>query len=259
MELHPPSENKSELIFARALSRDPVEEDGGLNIYGFLAGDPISQADGLGLECISIIKIKRGKAYEIATGVYVSYDIDGSLDKCDCCYSPSGNGKIEVGIGAKFEKKFFAGVRGSGVGGSVTAKLSLAKFDAGGSFAYESCPGGGCGDVKIPVGTLTVGPTASGEVSGGLHAGRFVNIDLYGSAEADLNVNFSVGVDVHSCNGHGSAELIGTLNSDMSLKADVYAKTQLWNFYRAYEAANFDWSLWNIGWTDEPLGTLAKW
>ena len=63
------------------VSRDLVEEDGGLNIYGFLAGDPITQADGLGLECVNIVKIKLGNGYEIATGVYFSYDIDGTLDK----------------------------------------------------------------------------------------------------------------------------------------------------------------------------------
>ena len=33
----------------RWLSRDPIEEDGGLNLYGFLANDGINQVDGVGL------------------------------------------------------------------------------------------------------------------------------------------------------------------------------------------------------------------
>ena len=160
------------------LSKDPMEEAGGDNLNAFVGNDPISQADGRGLECVNKAKLKFGNAFEIATGVYVSWDIDGSWDKCGCCNVISGNGKIEVGIGAKFEKKVFVGVNGWGAGGSLTAEFSLAKFNAGGNFSYTSCPSDSCVDVKLPLATLTLGPTASVEVSGGLHAGSYVNISL---------------------------------------------------------------------------------
>ena len=32
------------------LSRDPIEEDGGLNLYGYVLNDPINMVDPLGLD-----------------------------------------------------------------------------------------------------------------------------------------------------------------------------------------------------------------
>jgi hypothetical protein len=40
---------------AKWLSRDPIEEDGGLNLYGFVANNPLSRIDRLGLELVEIV------------------------------------------------------------------------------------------------------------------------------------------------------------------------------------------------------------
>jgi RHS repeat-associated protein len=38
-------------ISGRFINRDPIEEDGGLNLYGFVVNDPIRRVDKLGLSC----------------------------------------------------------------------------------------------------------------------------------------------------------------------------------------------------------------
>src|SRR5690606_34403500 len=35
----------------RFINRDPIEEEGGLNLYGFVENDPVNRWDVLGLDC----------------------------------------------------------------------------------------------------------------------------------------------------------------------------------------------------------------
>lgn len=75
----------------RWISRDPIEEQGGVNLYGFVGNDPVSRSDRLGLE----IHIKtrqvmvpykqiRAEALEVETGGFeVWWEEDASSEKCD--------------------------------------------------------------------------------------------------------------------------------------------------------------------------------
>ena len=43
-------------VLARWLTRDPIEEEGGLNIYGFIGNDGVSYWDYLGMKEIEIVR-----------------------------------------------------------------------------------------------------------------------------------------------------------------------------------------------------------
>jgi|GEM_PF-2876904 len=75
-------------VLKRWLSRDPIEEEGGLNLYGFLNNDPINYFDSLGLEkCID------GKR-ECVIDLYIAHGSDQkNLEKLD--YKPFRRAKSD--------------------------------------------------------------------------------------------------------------------------------------------------------------------
>ena len=53
---------------ARFINRDPIEERGGLNLYGFLSNDPVNYADILGLASYDGPSEEEGFAYDLSVG-----------------------------------------------------------------------------------------------------------------------------------------------------------------------------------------------
>jgi uncharacterized protein RhaS with RHS repeats len=49
----------------RWISRDPIEERGGLNLYGMVGNDPVNQWDYLGMECGCIVNVVLINAIEV--------------------------------------------------------------------------------------------------------------------------------------------------------------------------------------------------
>ena len=76
----------------RWISRDPIEEDGGVDLYGFLSNDVLSHIDMLGLADI-IISLNRASADYF--GVYGTLNISLTDNKKICCEPPQGILTIE--------------------------------------------------------------------------------------------------------------------------------------------------------------------
>ena len=60
----------------RWISRDPLEEEGGLNLYGFVNNDPVNAVDAFGLQTLSFKGPRSQSVTEWRLPVPISYDID---------------------------------------------------------------------------------------------------------------------------------------------------------------------------------------
>lgn len=65
----------------RWISRDPINEKGGGNLYGYVANTPLNLVDKLGLEGTWTFSIHQEKGYFRPT-IYVSYKMDAEEKKC---------------------------------------------------------------------------------------------------------------------------------------------------------------------------------
>jgi hypothetical protein len=88
----------------RWLSRDPIEERGGLNLYGFVGNSPVSAIDTLGLSCPCKCKKVTGgppnnrvgshyRSDGLQVGVQVPWRVEvyGDINKCRCRYIDTGS------------------------------------------------------------------------------------------------------------------------------------------------------------------------
>ncbi|MCS7090622.1 MAG: RHS repeat-associated core domain-containing protein [Limisphaera sp.] len=148
----------------RWLSRDPIGERGGKNLYAFVANDPRNHVDVLGLQpCRKLGKISWGFSANIATGIYVGWDASGDLEKCGCCYTANVELGLEVGIGAKFRRQGSATVNIPGIGPvgvyfGIDAVLSLAQQRTHANATVTWCPGEISGGGKVYLIDLELGP-----------------------------------------------------------------------------------------------------
>jgi RHS repeat-associated protein len=71
----------------RYISRDPIEEGGGLNTYLFAANDPFNRLDPFGLEWSTVnchqLQFKLGAGATVIIGFEASANLSGQM--CDCC------------------------------------------------------------------------------------------------------------------------------------------------------------------------------
>jgi RHS repeat-associated protein len=84
----------------RFLSRDPIEEDGGSNLYGFVANDPISNVDVLGLA--GYFFDGTGNSRKSGTNVLILHD------------AYSGLAYYYRGVGSSFGTRAVGGLTGAG-------------------------------------------------------------------------------------------------------------------------------------------------
>ena len=107
----------------RWLNRDPLQEQGGINLYGYVHGDPLGYVDPDGRYAIWVARgvaaaVGAGSNYLIQAGFY--YAAHGSWIPWDCVdgYSmleSAGLGALGVGKSAKVPK----GERGQQVGSMI--------------------------------------------------------------------------------------------------------------------------------------------
>jgi RHS repeat-associated protein len=76
-------------------SRDPIEEKGGLNLYGFVANNPIVYTDNLGL-----FNLKLSGMFGVLLVVRVSVELDYKNDGNCICGKISYEGEAGLGAGA---------------------------------------------------------------------------------------------------------------------------------------------------------------
>ena len=107
----------------RFASRDPIEEEGGLNLYGFVGNNPIDQIDFLGLDCRKTAtfefaqdnqgvfepsdKVNVSSLDEINLGIFVKkYDENGDCCKGECIkeiiISAHGSGAGTLSLGGYY-------------------------------------------------------------------------------------------------------------------------------------------------------------
>ena len=78
--------------FGRFISRDPIEEQGGLNLYGFCGNDPINKVDYLGMDITLETGNNTGVKWNDAYHQQVCVDIWDKTKKCteqnkrNCCH-----------------------------------------------------------------------------------------------------------------------------------------------------------------------------
>jgi len=259
-------------------NRDPIGEQGGPNIYGFVYNDPVSFIDLWGLECQNIFNFGLGGSWNVAPGIFGAWDFDVNVDKCDrwsspatiegCgyCYRVHVKAGAEIGVGAKFYWKKSASILGFGFQAALSAEFSLAKVGANGETTIFICPN--------PLGTvvdhdssvvrlvdLTVGPTASVSASGGLHAGKYVNINVVGDITAYANLHATLGIKVVSYGSHGNIQAVGSFTGNIGFKSKLYARGNVFGGYFDWNFWDFDWTLFDKpGWAEEEeLGRLWSW
>ena len=126
----------------RWLGRDPAEEKGGVNLFGFVGNNAIENVDILGLSwkkvnCVDFSIDFSASAY---AGVGGSVGIGGSYEMCECCNTSTGeisdkwahkgevNAQVSVGIGFGVEVEvlnFRAGwtITGPSVSAKVEASI----------------------------------------------------------------------------------------------------------------------------------------
>ncbi len=134
-------------VAGRWPNRDPIEEQGGLNLYGFVDNDGVNTVDLLGL-CTknTIFEISKAGSVQTPKGVFFTWGVSGKIEKDDpdtcmsCCYYANLAGDFEIGVGLKVRKSFKLSVWKFTVDGGVTGELSLAKQKFSGEVSVKYCP-----------------------------------------------------------------------------------------------------------------------
>ncbi len=118
----------------RWITRDPVEEEGGLNLYGFSQNDPVNKVDPLGLKLrVSGSSEERQRMFDIIKGMGCgqltmdgSGNIYGQFDDDECspcnCLKQIINSSKNVKVGFSEEAYLYGG--GSWDGDTGTASLA---------------------------------------------------------------------------------------------------------------------------------------
>jgi RHS repeat-associated protein len=82
----------------RWINRDPIEENGGLNLYGFVGNDEVNWFDYLGLATLTVSVDRYGRTKEAIYSVVTVSSDDADVNKC-CCLPKFFHG-IERGTDA---------------------------------------------------------------------------------------------------------------------------------------------------------------
>lgn len=189
---------------AKWLSRDPISEAGGLNLYGYVANNPIDEVDPLGLLAyvLSLSVNAEGGLMGAGTGGSSAWGVGISFDSWNGIPFPS-----EIGIVNSVAKQTTYTGGGFGLGlnflGSQANNLSDMQ---------TKCPSDATPTLDFDAGER-VGPFA------GMHFGR------------DLSVSADVGLGGRSYGGAGtsnvttnvySASIPGAISSYLNTFADIF-------------------------------------
>ena len=173
----------------RFLSRDPIAEQGGLNLYAFVGNRVALLFDLLGLsewKRIHCQKISTGFELGAYVGVGVSGGIEISGEICDCCNKNTGAVLIEdtwsVVVSISGRIGFGAGAHLKIGGFSVSLDFLAPQFDLVGlSGGYEKdCGKEGHGFFRKEI---SADVSLSGNIGKGVGIGGYVGIRFFGGVE----------------------------------------------------------------------------
>jgi hypothetical protein len=136
-------------------SRDPIEEDGGVNLYGFLGNDGINGFDVLGMQ---------------------DFDCTPCQDQCDKCFPNPGdrqqceadcrNAKLKMNCGPDNKKKGGDDDDDNGGGGGRGGCISRCIQQSGGNWALGALGLGSIGGGSVPLKAVIRTGVAGGGRSG---------------------------------------------------------------------------------------------
>lgn len=218
--------------WGRWINRDPSEENGGISLLCFVANNPISTFDYLGLcSRTSLGSIEGSEFATVPPGIFFGGRLKGEmeLDDCDCCIYGKIEMEAEFGLGIKVQKSFKAKRPGFEFGYGFNFEASYAKTKAiNNEIELKYCPDtkelSGGGDISLlniqlggevgvgGNGGLTssdfgikgdINASGTGKLTGDATLGAFVEftgtedtkISMYG--QASVNIMYSVSVSGH--------------------------------------------------------------
>jgi RHS repeat-associated protein len=142
----------------RFINRDPIEERGGMNLYGFCGNDGVNQWDYLGN--FSLKKLFKSKVFQIAAVVALSALTYGAMSTVAASMVGSG-GLGLTGVSASIAAGAIQGAAAGFVGGVAGAAMSGASLGqsltAGAWGALSGAVAGGIGGAFGKVGNFNVG------------------------------------------------------------------------------------------------------
>jgi len=225
----------------RWLSRDPMDENGGLNLYCFVNNNANLYADILGLEPADgwtrVAHFKKGFDRNVAAVIYMGLTYDVTVEKRLCCYRLKASIEGEIGGGWKYEDQGSFKVPIPFAKTSLVASygwgfdLSIAELKAQAETTWSWCPvlgSYGHDDTVIRVVDFTIGPTASVNGSIGLSVGN--NVGISGSVTGTVYANARVigGIKIESAPNGLEIDAVGTMTANAGYTAKGTYQLHLW-------------------------------
>ena len=213
-------------VTGRWPNRDPIEEEGGINLYGFVGNDGANWFDNLGLISLGV----GFDLYPIGIGGGASANVTGSHE--DCCtdaneFVSGGRRKVSITIEVH---------GGIGLGAGINVLNHKVKFLFQGptistseTFTHETpCASSGWGSISfdkevskidfgssLKVGLLPLSGKVAASVSGGLHIRGSADMDnnnynfkveLCGEATGSYELKLQIGIVSHKLVGNKVGE-----------------------------------------------------
>jgi RHS repeat-associated protein len=226
----------------RWLSRDPLEEQGGPNLFEFVNNSPQLYVDILGMDpmgddfgsdfpdwsdCQTIVQWKKSITRNVAAVIYGGVSWDITVKKCKCCYRFSGKIEGEGGVGWSYKNGGGFTLAGFGYTYNYGFELSAAKYKIGAETAWTWCPGVSFGhdESLFKLVDFTLGPTASVGGSVSLTGRQWVSASADISGTAYANGRVIGGLRFKSEFNHASLEAVGALafNAGFTAKGTIQA------------------------------------
>ncbi len=251
----------------RWISRDPLGEEGGINLFVFTLNDPLNTVDKLGLDVFTIWSHGYGEA--VTFGAFYA-DVSGTVsieyDSSTCCYEVKIKNHIEAGIGAAKGKMKRVGRAGVEWWYQYKAKAALVnmKYDADVTI-LKKCKGD---DPTVSLNATILegfwGGKAQLEVKGGAKIFKIAEGVVEGSGEVQGGFFLGLGITANGVMNFDKfppkASITG--NVWLSGKVDSYYKVQsklkvkLWKWqpeWLNWGGDTYEWHADDFGWDKHPI------
>ena len=179
-------------------SRDPIEEEGGFNLYGIVGNDVTNYVDMLGLEvsCTPFYSFEKTIVKQVGYAGYVGYGYKFNIEECsDCCHRITLGGFFTVGLGLKYQRLKKYTWRGFGFKCGIEGYLSFMDYKPGADVQFRYCDKdkliGSIGKISFANGKINIvdyhaGPKFGATIQGGVYLGVIMS-EITGMAEVSLD------------------------------------------------------------------------
>jgi len=208
----------------RWINRDPIEEQGGVNLYQFVANGPTNYIDAFGLRIETILEYEDSFAQNITPFIYVlgSATATVSFNTDTCCSEIEINGTFGIGGGIRFQraKKFkISGGLGGEIG--VNAELSFAESRRDFHGQFQIC---GINDSSANLNSTILAADLSVTVQGSVYGNGnlgIIGIDVSGGLGFDAPIELELASQGQIRGRQVSIGLIGTAQVSATAHGDA--------------------------------------